>query len=78
MKLLPLGHVPELDKVAVAACLSSLGSRIRPAIFISLLVVEGLSVFATSALGAPLLRTDISQVVAHLDDLDEMLRPSKL
>ncbi len=56
MNLVLLGHAPEFAKAVVATCLSSLGSRIRPAIFIAMVVVAGSSVFAMHALGGPLRR----------------------
>ena len=78
MNPLLLGRAPGLDKAVVATCLSSLESRTRPAIFISMLVVAGLSGSATHTLGGPLRRADSSQVAAQLDDLAETLRPSRL
>jgi HAMP domain-containing protein len=58
LNLLLLGHAPEFDKAVVATCLSSLGSRIWPAVFIAMLVVAGSSIFATHALGGPLRRLE--------------------
>ena len=58
MNLVLLGQAPESDKAVVATCLSSLGSRIWPAIFITMLVVAGLSVFATHTLAGPLRRLE--------------------
>jgi methyl-accepting chemotaxis protein len=59
MNLLLLGHAPEFDKAVVATCLSSLGSRIWPAIFLAMLMVAVTSIFATHALGGPLHRLEI-------------------
>ena len=58
MNLLLLGNAPDLDKAVAAACLTSLGSRIWPAIFITMLVVAGLSIFATHTFAGPLLRLE--------------------
>ena len=58
MNLLLLGNAPELDKAVAATCLASLGSRIWPAIFITMLVSAGLSIFATHTLAGPLLRLE--------------------
>lgn len=58
MKLLLMGQAPEFDKVIAESCLSILGSRLWPAIFVSMLLVAGLSVVASHALGGPLYRLE--------------------
>ncbi|HYL79398.1 MAG TPA: methyl-accepting chemotaxis protein [Candidatus Acidoferrum sp.] len=58
MNLLLLGNAPEYDKAVAATCLTGLGSRIWPAIFITMLVVAGLSIFATHTLAGPLRRLE--------------------
>ncbi|MBI1999966.1 MAG: methyl-accepting chemotaxis protein [candidate division NC10 bacterium] len=58
MQLLLTGRASELDKAMVASCLSALGSRLWPAIFLSMLLAAILSVFASHALGGPLYRLE--------------------
>lgn len=58
MKLLLMGRAPEFDKVIAESCLAILGERLWPAIFISMLLVAGLSVLASHALGGPLYRLE--------------------
>lgn len=58
MKLLLLGPVSDYDKAVVGSCVAALGSRLWPAVFISMLLVAGLSVFASHALGGPLYRLE--------------------
>lgn len=84
MRLLLMGQAPEFDKVIAESCLSILGSRLWPAIFVSMLLVAGLSVVASHALGGPLYRLEAigkrmadgripeSVRVRHGDDLEGM------
>ena len=58
LQLLLSGRASELDKAVVASCLSALGSRLWPAIFLSMLLAAILSVFASHALGGPLYRLE--------------------
>lgn len=58
MQLLLLGRASDLDKALVASCLSSVGSRLWPALFVSMLLAAVLSVFASHALGGPLYRLE--------------------
>lgn len=58
MQLLMVGRASELDKAVVASCLSTLGSRLWPAVFVSMLLAAILSVFASHALGGPLYRLE--------------------
>ena len=59
MKLLLVGRASEFDKTMAAGCLSLLGSRLWPAVFVSMLLVAVLSVFASHALGGPLYRLEM-------------------
>ncbi|MBI2561728.1 MAG: methyl-accepting chemotaxis protein, partial [candidate division NC10 bacterium] len=58
MQLLLTGRASELDKALMGSCLSALGSRLWPAIFLSMLLAAILSVFASHALGGPLYRLE--------------------
>jgi hypothetical protein len=59
MNLLMLSEGSEMEKAVAAGCLSALGRRVWPAIFLSMAVVAGLSVFASHAIGGPLRRLEI-------------------
>lgn len=56
--LLLLGRVSEFEQAVTTTCVASLGRRLWPAIFLSMFVVAGLSVFASHTLGGPLLRLE--------------------
>jgi len=58
LNLLALGSGSEAEKAMVAGCLSALGRRIWPAVFLSMAAVAGLSVFASHAIGGPLKRLE--------------------
>ncbi len=58
MQLLLSGRASELDKAMAASCLSALGGRLWPALFVSMLLAAILSVLATHALGGPLYRLE--------------------
>lgn len=59
MQLLLVGRAAsELDKAVVASCLSALGSRLWPAVFLSMLLAAILSVFASHTMGGPLYRLE--------------------
>ncbi len=84
LNLLLLGHAPEFDTAAVAACQSSLGIRFWPAIFIAVPVAAASRVFARRALGGPLRRLETTGKrpaagefphtirIRHGDDLEEI------
>ncbi|MFB3816510.1 MAG: hypothetical protein ACE147_02490 [Candidatus Methylomirabilales bacterium] len=59
LNLLVLGSGSEMEKAVAAGCLSALGRRVWPAIFLSMAVVAGLSVFASHAIGGPLKRLEM-------------------
>lgn len=48
----------EFDAVVVSSCLGLVGQRMWPAIFLSMLLVAGLSVLATHAVAGPLIRLE--------------------
>lgn len=48
----------EFDAVVASSCLGLIGRRLWPAIFLSMLLVAGLSILATHAVAGPLLRLE--------------------
>lgn len=58
LQLLLLGQASDFDTVIAESCLSILGSRFRPAMFVSMMLVAALSVLVSHALGGPLYRLE--------------------
>ncbi len=56
--LLLFGAASEFERTVRAGCLSALGRTFWPAVFITMLVVAGLSVLASHTLGGPLFRLE--------------------
>lgn len=58
LNLLLLGSGSDVERAVAAGCLSTVGRRIWPAVFLSMLLVAGLSVFASHTIGGPLRRLE--------------------
>ena len=58
LNLLVLQNPADFDAVVASSCLGLVGRRLWPAIFLSMLLVAGLSVLATHAVAGPLVRLE--------------------
>ncbi len=68
------GTGSELERAARASCVSSLGRSFWPAVFITMLVVAGLSVLASHAVGGPLVRLEAIGKRLAAGELPESVR----
>ncbi|MBI4536757.1 MAG: methyl-accepting chemotaxis protein [candidate division NC10 bacterium] len=58
LNLLVLNNPADFDAVVASSCLGLVGRRLWPAIFLSMLLVAGLSVLATHTVAGPLVRLE--------------------
>ncbi len=84
LNLLVLQSPADFDAVVASSCLGLVGRRLWPAVFLSMLLVAGLSVLATHTVAGPLVRLERigkrlaagelpeTVTIRHGDDLQEM------